>query len=380
MRLLITTQVVDINDPDLGFFCRWIEEFAKKCERIEVICLYEGEHHLPENVTVHSLGKENAKENTGEKNRNDIMSSVRAYARMFASRIAYAIRFKLLAFNLRNDYDAVFVHMNPEYVILGSIFWKLWKKRIGLWYLHKSVDSKLRLAVMLTDVVFTASRESFRLHSPKVRIVGHGIALDEFPEPSPRPFAAHADGVRLVTVGRLSPSKKLDRILDALDVLVEKSIPFTFDSIGTTGRPEDRLYEEELQKHIDTTELKGKVHFLGAKPHAEIAKLLGNHDLFLHASTGTGSVDKAVLEALLCGVPVISTSEAFRDLLTPYGLSVREGVGKETGERLAAAVAEFIVRTDIDEVRTALREHVAREYSLETLVPRILATLQETEK
>ena len=58
MRLLIVTQAVASEDSVLGFFVRWIEEFAKHCERIEIICLKEGKHRLPANVCVYSLGKE----------------------------------------------------------------------------------------------------------------------------------------------------------------------------------------------------------------------------------------------------------------------------------------------------------------------------------
>ena len=58
MKLLIVTQIVDKNDPILGFFHRWIEEFAKHVEHIEVICLKEGKHKLPSNVHIHSIGKE----------------------------------------------------------------------------------------------------------------------------------------------------------------------------------------------------------------------------------------------------------------------------------------------------------------------------------
>ena len=58
MKLLIITQTVDINDQILGFFHRWVEEFAKHCEQITVICLEKGIHDLPQNVRVFSLGKE----------------------------------------------------------------------------------------------------------------------------------------------------------------------------------------------------------------------------------------------------------------------------------------------------------------------------------
>jgi peptidoglycan/xylan/chitin deacetylase (PgdA/CDA1 family)/glycosyltransferase involved in cell wall biosynthesis len=359
MKLLITTQVVDRNDPDLGFFHRWLEEFAKHCERVEVICLYEGEYALPENVFVHSLGKEK-----GE-----------------SSRAAYAARFLKLIFELRKNYDAVFVHMNPEYVVLGGLWWRLWRKRVALWYLHKSVNMKLRLAVSLASVVVTASKESFRLPTKKVRIVGHGIAIDEFGF-LPKDLhevskSSSTTPLRLVTTGRISPAKKVDRILDALEALHEREAAFTFDCIGTAGRPEDRWYESDLRARIAQSPLKEQVHFLGAKPHAELVKMLPDYDLFLHASTGTGSVDKAVLEALVSGVPVVSTSEAFRTLLSPYDLFVREAPGKETGERMAAAVMAFVSRTDRESIRRKLHEIVAREYSLDALVPRILGLLEK---
>ena len=65
MRLLICTQAIDKNDPILGFFHRWVIEFAKHFEHISVICLREGTHTLPENVSVYSLGKEGGESSIG---------------------------------------------------------------------------------------------------------------------------------------------------------------------------------------------------------------------------------------------------------------------------------------------------------------------------
>jgi len=61
MKLLIVTQTIDSNDPVLGFFVRWVEEFSKQCEEVTVICLQKGEYELPKNVRVFSLGKESTK-------------------------------------------------------------------------------------------------------------------------------------------------------------------------------------------------------------------------------------------------------------------------------------------------------------------------------
>ena len=64
MKLLIVTQKVDQNDSVLGFFHKWIIQFAGHFETVTVVCLEKGNYDLPKNVRVLSLGKEQ-----GEKNR-----------------------------------------------------------------------------------------------------------------------------------------------------------------------------------------------------------------------------------------------------------------------------------------------------------------------
>ncbi len=342
MKLLITTQVVDKESPSLGFFHRWIEEFAKHCESVEVICLFEGAHTLPSNVRVHSLGKE------------------RGSKSMFST-FFYAARFKFLIFKLRNKYDSVFVHMNPEYIVLGGIFWKLWKKKIGLWYLHRSVTLRLRIAEVLVDVIFSASSESFRLKSKKLRIVGHGIDLAQFDE------SRHASQseLRVITTGRVAPSKRLLEMLEVFDVLETRSVPFTFTIVGAPATPADREYQYGLIKEINKRPYHAKVHFVGAVSHDRIPSLLAEANVFLNLST-TGSTDKAVLEAFAAGIPAVTSNEAFRTLLEPMGLYVSSADSEKIADALQKAMSTNAA---------PLRAYVAANHSLEALIPRILTAL-----
>ncbi len=104
MKLLICTQTVDSTDPVLGFFVRWIGEFAAQCEQVTVICLRRGEYDVPPNVRVFPLGGKS--------------KIIRAYKLIKGS-----VRFK-------SNYDAVFVHMNPEYVVTAGWLWKLLGKKL----------------------------------------------------------------------------------------------------------------------------------------------------------------------------------------------------------------------------------------------------------
>src|SRR3990167_3022075 len=109
----------------------------------------------------------------------------------------------------RKNYDAVFVHMNPEYVVLGGLFWKLWNKKKYLWYVHKAVDWKLRLAEKFVEKIFTASLESCRLKSDKIVITGHGIDVNKFKSQSRYGGTnLKSDGeFKIITAGRIAAVK-----------------------------------------------------------------------------------------------------------------------------------------------------------------------------
>jgi len=111
MKLLIITQKVDINDDILGFFHGWIEKLAEKFEQIIVICLQKGKYNLPDNVKVLSLGKEQY-----------------LYHSHIIRRLVFLYNFYKDIFRERKNYDTILVHMNPIYVLLGGLFWKLWRK------------------------------------------------------------------------------------------------------------------------------------------------------------------------------------------------------------------------------------------------------------
>ena len=314
-------------------------------------------HGLQENVQVHSLGKENV-------NRRSLFTS-----------LVYAIRFKFLIFKLRKQYDKVFVHMNPEYVILGGIFWRLWKKRIGLWYLHRSVTLKLRVAAFLTNVIFTASKESFRLKSRKVQIVGHGIDVSQFTtdnraERVPEP--PHQE-LRIITTGRIAPAKRLMEMLDALDVLHARNVPFHFTIVGGPATPADKQYMHKVQEAIASRTYHDQVSFIGATSHERIPALLADADVFLNLST-TGSVDKAVLEAFASGIPAVTSNVSFNALLEPHGLFIPEDHSLLPASLNPEKTANAL--EDSSKVDAApFRSFVENTHSLAVLIPRVLELL-----
>lgn len=353
MKLLVVTQVVDKDHPILGFFWTWLISFARAFEKVTVICLLRGptadllskEH----NVEVLSLGKEEG-----------------------VPRAEYLRRFRKYIRERRGEYDCVFVHMNPEYVILGGTEWRRWGKKIIFWYTHGAVTLRLRAAVLLSHATFTATRKSCRVRSGKVRVVGHGIDTEYFCPPRKRMVS---ETLKFITVGRISPVKDYETMIRALGRVKETGLQFTFTVVGGPATPSDGLYIEKLKSLISQTGLlSGKdAVFTGPVFHRDVLDHLHGADLFLHASK-TGSLDKTVLEGMATALPVLSSNDASREIFGEYAgeLCFRES----DDEDLAKKILAFSKKSEEDRHLLGFQLHniVATNHSLPHLVNEIQKT------
>lgn len=324
MRLLFITQKVDRSDDVLGFVHRWIEELASHWEKVTVLCLYEGEHHLPANVEVLSLGKEKG-----------------------AFRAKYLFRFYLCVFKKWFSYDRVFVHMNPEYLVLAGALWRLGDKKVALWYSHKSNNLKLRIAVLFANVIFTTVSQSITFKSKKVQYVGHGIDVAQY-----RCFYRTSnDTPILLSVGRITRIKQCETLIEAAAILREQ---YQFKTeIVFAGKPvheDDRLYEKELQKQVSDLGITN-VRFTGSISLEELKEWYCKADIVVNM-VPTGGLDKAVLEGMAAGAITLSSNEAFRKYLGRYAdrLSFRSLDAPD----LASKIRDVLESSDREEVRTFL--------------------------
>lgn len=279
MRLLIITQKVDRNDPILGFFHRWIEEFAKHFETITVISLFKGEYNLPSNVKVLSLGKE-------EK----------------ISRLKYIFRFYQYIWQERKNYDAVFVHMNQEYVLLGAPLWKLLRKKVTMWRNHHFGSMFTRVAVLCSNKVFCTSKYSFTAQFKKTVLMPVGIDTDYFY----RDKNIERMNKSVLFLARMSPVKRPHLIIESLHRLDEAEINFTADFYGDS-LPKDIPYLESLKEKIKEYALENHVTFKEGIPNGKTPHVYTEHDIFINASP-SGMYDKTIFEAMACESLILTSN------------------------------------------------------------------------
>ncbi|MEK7654126.1 MAG: glycosyltransferase family 4 protein [Patescibacteria group bacterium] len=354
MKLLFITQKVDKNDDVLGVYHRWIDGLSKHFEKISVICLQKGQIDLPSNVSVYSLGKE----------------------LIVGSRWRYAVRFLRLIWQLRHDYDRVFVHMNPEYIILGGLLWKLSGKKIALWYAHYLSNFKLRIAVWFANRVVTSIRMAFPFPTKKLQVLQQGIDTNLF---SPaQTFRSPSDALSVLFLGRIAPVKNLDVLVRAIQLARQRSlVKLSIVGAPTLGRSAERGYYMSVKQLVDDLGLAGLVDFHNPIANKDTPAIYRKHDLFVNL-TVTGSFDKSTLEAMACGIPVLVSNLAFRDILGPTladQLMFKEADHRDLADKISRISA--LGAEDREKLGEKLREIIVRKHDLTRLVTRLSETIRE---
>lgn len=268
MKLLVVTQKIDRNDPVLGFFHRWVEEFAKRFEKVTVICLEKGEYDLPANVEVLSLGKERGN-----------------------SFVRYIVLFYKYIWEERRNYDKVFVHMNQEYALLAGDLWRLFGKKVYLWRNHAKGGLLTDMAVWIAHKVFYTSPSSYTARFKKAVQMPVGIDTNFFkPDPSVKRIPDS-----YLFLGRIAPVKRALEFVEWFNTLDEKCTA----TVAGSALPKDKAYEELVKSKASE-----RIRFVGAVTQEEARKLYQSHEFYVN-KTPAGSMDKTIFEALSCGCKLI---------------------------------------------------------------------------
>ncbi|MDF1798936.1 MAG: glycosyltransferase [Planctomycetota bacterium] len=350
MKLLVLTQVLDRQDGVLGFFSRWIVEFARHCESVRVVALEVGDtSDQPDNVDWVEIG------------RRGVVGRYLKYRRTLA---------RSLGTGPDGGFDVVLAHMVPRYALVAAAPARRANARLFLWYTHKGVDARLRRAVTLVEKTFSASEESLRVDTPTRVITGHGIDTDHFDLPA----SDYTGTTVLLSVGRLTPAKDPMTVIRAVGLLRAQGRDVVLDWVGGGLTGSDVGFADEVRALIAELDLAGSINLLGEIPYAQVDERFAASDLLVNASF-TGSVDKVVLEAMAARRPALSCNDSFPVIFAELG-DERAGdlvFPKGDAEVLAERVATWLDRGP-DELRRVgedLRAIVVRDHGVEALCERL---------
>jgi glycosyltransferase involved in cell wall biosynthesis len=353
-RLLWFNMVMDAEAPVQGFMTEWVNAVAARCEAVDVITMRQGTLRLAPNVRVYSVGKEQ-----GYSEPRRVIEFYRILSRLLR----------------QHQYDAGFAHMIQHFAILAAPVLRLHGIPLTLWYAHKSTPLSLRVAVQLVDRVVSSSADGFRVPTPKITYIGQGIDTARFhPVERPQqPFTA-------ITVGRVAPVKRLERMITAVQILRQEApLPPVHLRLVGDAAPKDADYLRQLQQQVHAAGLHAQVQFVGGIPHAAVMQQYQQADVMLNMSA-TGSMDKAVLEAMACGLPVITANEAYKTLLAPWADHLL--TPPDSAEALAERLRHLLLLPPEErrQLGADLRAVVVRDHSLDQLCARLLTVLTQPKR
>jgi glycosyltransferase involved in cell wall biosynthesis len=327
LRLVVVTQRVDPDDLALGATVPMLRALAERVDELVVLTLVAREAALPANVRIKVIAAP---------------TQLLRGARFVAA----------LAPELRRRPVAVLAHMSPIYAVLAAPLVRPLRVPLLLWFTHWRSSRLLRAAERVSDRVLTVDRRSFPFDSPKVTPIGHGIDVDALP------CVDQTEPLRVLALGRTSPAKGLDTIVEAA-----RRAGVELELRGPSLTAEERAYRDGLGAAVEP-----------AVPRREIAAVYANAGALVN-NMRSGALDKVVFEAAASCLPVVVSNPGFDTLVEGIEppLSFPQDDAAALAERLRAlAAAGPDARARIGR---ELRERVRHDHSVDRWADEVLKAI-----
>ncbi len=339
-RLLFITQQVDPDHPALAATVPKIHALAARVDELVVLAAGVVPSALPDNARAHSFAAR---------------SRAARFARFERALLREAVPKPM----------AIVAHMCPIYAVLAVPVARPLGIPVALWFTHWKRSRTLVLADRLATHAFSVDRRTYPIRSRKLRAIGHGIDVDAFTCGADR---RDAGGLHAMGLGRTSPSKGLETVIDAVAIARGRGLDVTYDLYGPSLTDEERAHREQLRRRA--RELDGAVRIHEAVPHEQVAELFSRADCLVN-NMREGATDKVVYEAAASCLPVLASNSAFDALLD--GLSL--DFPRDDADALAARLQGLSAREDREWVGGTLRERVVAGHSADAWAEKLLAGL-----
>ncbi|NQT63412.1 MAG: glycosyltransferase [Candidatus Marinimicrobia bacterium] len=186
-------------------------------------------------------------------------------------------------------------------------------------------------------------------------------AIPNYIEPesfSVEPISNEDKSLRILSVGTLKQDKGMHLILEALQLLCESGINANVKIIGS-GKEDKNLVQQ-----AKVMQLENRVQFISHIPNNQIPIFYQQSSVLVSASRHE-TFGITMLEAISCGIPVISTSEAPKEFIID-GFS---GFNVDRNAQALAEALEKLFSTRFD--RIAMHDFVCEKYSSKVIVAKL---------
>ncbi len=280
-NLLIINYAMDLDNPIFSHQVETVNRLSSYFDKVVVVTSQVGVFEVADNVTVKSC----------EWKKGKPFSNILK----FLLRITPELNRNVVIFSHMTDVQASIVA--PIAKVLGI-------KHI-LWYAHTTYSVFLRWSNYWVDSILTSTPGSCPVKNAKVVVVGQAINPNIF-DFQKRVSRALRSGVH---IGRFDPSKHIEVIIEEAAKIRKSSYEITITQIGSPSSSVFQPYKNEVE---DGVKRSGQSNWFSSEQSVSrnlLPKLLHNFDFFIHAYDG--SLDKTLIEATMCGLPVLTTNKEY---------------------------------------------------------------------
>jgi glycosyltransferase involved in cell wall biosynthesis len=112
-----------------------------------------------------------------------------------------------------------------------------------------------------------------------------------------------------VHIGRFDPSKRIELIIQECNKIRLMGYQISLTQIGNPSSQKFSEYRDKTLRSANLCNQAGWITIQESIPRERLPKILQEMDFFIHAFDG--SLDKTLIEATMCGLPVVTTNAEY---------------------------------------------------------------------
>ena len=226
-----------------------------------------------------------------------------------------------------SDVPGEHARLKLDYKVLGPVFCAIWRNAAALVACSQGLKERaLRF-----------------LPSVSIEVIPNGVDTERF---HPADTNDKSDVLRLLTVGRLSVTKRVEILIDAVEILHKEGRKMRLTIVG------GGQLEGKLRDIVSSKGLGGIIGITGRVDAENMPQIYRRNDIYISASMQEG-MSNAMLEAMASGLPIITTPcEGVEELIADNGIlveepqaySIADAVKRLAGDRKAYEQMAFAAR------------------------------------
>jgi len=197
------------------------------------------------------------------------------------------------------------------------------------------------------------------LPSASIDVIPTGVDLNQF---YPDKSGKQSDSTRLLTVGRLSVTKRVSVLINAVEILHKAGQKVSFTIAG--GGP----LEQQLRQIVSEKALADIICMTGRINPEQMPEIYRRHDLLISATMQEG-LSNAMLEAMASGLPIVTTRcEGLDELIAGNAIIVE----KSDPQLIASAIRQLTQDSRTYESMSAASRKQAELFSWSSVADKYL--------